>query len=225
MSEVRFAVGDADAGLAERLDKEISAFNATVCQRPARWSCRPSPTSSASANMAGVAERRLAVPFLRRRPGRTHRASRSAAHHRGQLCRRRLVVQRGREALLRRRSASAAGQIRNCPCCPALLRYVWKPTRSGASRWAAGRSAQGLRPPRGGHDLVTARGWPQDRRPADARGRAGDQDAGHRSASCAHAGWAKPCGPQSGAHRSVVGLLPPSGALHQPLHVGLQGRL
>jgi GNAT superfamily N-acetyltransferase len=30
MNEVRFAVGDADAGLAERLDKEISAFNATV---------------------------------------------------------------------------------------------------------------------------------------------------------------------------------------------------
>ena len=30
MSEVRFAVGDADAGLADRLDKEISAFNATV---------------------------------------------------------------------------------------------------------------------------------------------------------------------------------------------------
>ena len=30
MSEVRFAVGDADAGLAERLDKEISAFNAAV---------------------------------------------------------------------------------------------------------------------------------------------------------------------------------------------------
>jgi hypothetical protein len=30
MSDVRFAVGDADAGLAERLDKEISAFNAAV---------------------------------------------------------------------------------------------------------------------------------------------------------------------------------------------------
>ena len=30
MSEVRFAVGDADAGLAERLDKEISEFNAAV---------------------------------------------------------------------------------------------------------------------------------------------------------------------------------------------------
>src|SRR6266702_3163739 len=30
MSEVRFAVGDADASLAERLDKEISAFNAAV---------------------------------------------------------------------------------------------------------------------------------------------------------------------------------------------------
>ena len=30
MTEVRFAVGDADAGLAERLDKEISAFNAAV---------------------------------------------------------------------------------------------------------------------------------------------------------------------------------------------------
>jgi GNAT superfamily N-acetyltransferase len=30
MSEVRFAVGDADAGLADRLDEEISAFNATV---------------------------------------------------------------------------------------------------------------------------------------------------------------------------------------------------
>ena len=30
MSEVRFAVGDADAGLAERLDKEISAFNAAA---------------------------------------------------------------------------------------------------------------------------------------------------------------------------------------------------
>ncbi len=30
MSEVRFTVGDADAGLAERLDKEISAFNAAV---------------------------------------------------------------------------------------------------------------------------------------------------------------------------------------------------
>ena len=30
MSEVRFAVGDADAGLAERLDKEINAFNAAV---------------------------------------------------------------------------------------------------------------------------------------------------------------------------------------------------
>jgi GNAT superfamily N-acetyltransferase len=30
MSEVRFAVGDADADLAERLDKEISEFNAAV---------------------------------------------------------------------------------------------------------------------------------------------------------------------------------------------------
>jgi hypothetical protein len=30
MSEVRFAVGDADAGLQERLDKEISAYNAAV---------------------------------------------------------------------------------------------------------------------------------------------------------------------------------------------------
>jgi len=30
MSEVRFAVGDADAGLQERLDQEISAFNAAV---------------------------------------------------------------------------------------------------------------------------------------------------------------------------------------------------
>ena len=30
MSEVRFAVGDADAGLAGRLDKEISAFNAAA---------------------------------------------------------------------------------------------------------------------------------------------------------------------------------------------------
>jgi GNAT superfamily N-acetyltransferase len=30
MSEVRIAVGDADAGLAERLDQEISAFNAAV---------------------------------------------------------------------------------------------------------------------------------------------------------------------------------------------------
>jgi GNAT superfamily N-acetyltransferase len=30
MSEVRFTVGDADAGLAESLDKEISAFNAAV---------------------------------------------------------------------------------------------------------------------------------------------------------------------------------------------------
>jgi GNAT superfamily N-acetyltransferase len=30
MCGVRFAVGDADAGLAERLDKEISAFNAAV---------------------------------------------------------------------------------------------------------------------------------------------------------------------------------------------------
>ena len=30
MSEVRFAVGDADAGLRERLDEEISAFNAAV---------------------------------------------------------------------------------------------------------------------------------------------------------------------------------------------------
>ena len=30
MSEVRFTVGDADADLAERLDKEISAFNAAV---------------------------------------------------------------------------------------------------------------------------------------------------------------------------------------------------
>src|SRR5260370_40299127 len=30
MSEVRFIVGEADAGLQERLDKEISAFNAAV---------------------------------------------------------------------------------------------------------------------------------------------------------------------------------------------------
>ncbi len=30
MSEVRFVVGDADAGLAGRLDEEISAFNATI---------------------------------------------------------------------------------------------------------------------------------------------------------------------------------------------------
>src|SRR6187401_826245 len=30
MSEIRIAVGDADAGLAERLDQEISAFNAAV---------------------------------------------------------------------------------------------------------------------------------------------------------------------------------------------------
>jgi len=30
MSEVRIAVGDADAVLAERLDEEISSFNATV---------------------------------------------------------------------------------------------------------------------------------------------------------------------------------------------------
>ena len=30
MSEARFAVGGADAGLAERLDEEISSFNATV---------------------------------------------------------------------------------------------------------------------------------------------------------------------------------------------------
>jgi GNAT superfamily N-acetyltransferase len=30
MSELRFAVGDADADLAERLDKEISAFNAAA---------------------------------------------------------------------------------------------------------------------------------------------------------------------------------------------------
>jgi hypothetical protein len=30
MSEVRFAVADADAGLQERLDKEISAYNAAV---------------------------------------------------------------------------------------------------------------------------------------------------------------------------------------------------
>ena len=30
MDEVRFAVGDADADLAERLDKEINAFNAAV---------------------------------------------------------------------------------------------------------------------------------------------------------------------------------------------------
>src|SRR6266481_5818236 len=30
MSEVRFVVGDADAGLRERLDKEISAFNAAA---------------------------------------------------------------------------------------------------------------------------------------------------------------------------------------------------
>jgi hypothetical protein len=30
ISEVRFAVGDADAGLRERLDEEISAFNAAV---------------------------------------------------------------------------------------------------------------------------------------------------------------------------------------------------
>ena len=30
MSEVWFAVGDGDAGLQERLDKEISAYNAAV---------------------------------------------------------------------------------------------------------------------------------------------------------------------------------------------------
>ena len=30
MSEVRFVVGDADSGLAERLDEEISAFNAAA---------------------------------------------------------------------------------------------------------------------------------------------------------------------------------------------------
>ena len=30
MSETPFVVGEADAGLAERLDKEINAFNATV---------------------------------------------------------------------------------------------------------------------------------------------------------------------------------------------------
>lgn len=30
MREVRFAIGDVDADLAERLDKEISAFNAAV---------------------------------------------------------------------------------------------------------------------------------------------------------------------------------------------------
>ena len=30
MSDVRFAVGDADAGLRERLDEQISAFNAAV---------------------------------------------------------------------------------------------------------------------------------------------------------------------------------------------------
>ena len=30
MSEVRFAVGNADAGLQERLDKEISACNAAL---------------------------------------------------------------------------------------------------------------------------------------------------------------------------------------------------
>jgi hypothetical protein len=30
MSEIQFAVGDADADLAERLDREISAFNAAV---------------------------------------------------------------------------------------------------------------------------------------------------------------------------------------------------
>ena len=30
MSEVRFAVGNTDAGLQERLDKEISAFNAAL---------------------------------------------------------------------------------------------------------------------------------------------------------------------------------------------------
>ena len=30
MSEVRFVVGDADAGLAQRLDEEISAFNAAA---------------------------------------------------------------------------------------------------------------------------------------------------------------------------------------------------
>ena len=30
MSEVSFAVGDADAGLRERLDEEISAFNAAA---------------------------------------------------------------------------------------------------------------------------------------------------------------------------------------------------
>jgi hypothetical protein len=30
MSEVRFDVGDADAGLRERLDEEMSSFNAAV---------------------------------------------------------------------------------------------------------------------------------------------------------------------------------------------------
>ena len=30
MNEIRFVVGDADTGLQERLDKEISAFNASV---------------------------------------------------------------------------------------------------------------------------------------------------------------------------------------------------
>jgi hypothetical protein len=30
MSEIQFAVGDTDADLAERLDREISAFNAAV---------------------------------------------------------------------------------------------------------------------------------------------------------------------------------------------------
>jgi hypothetical protein len=30
MSEVRFAAGDADAGLQERLDEEISAYNVAV---------------------------------------------------------------------------------------------------------------------------------------------------------------------------------------------------
>ena len=30
MSEVRFVVGDANAGLAQRLDEEISAFNAAA---------------------------------------------------------------------------------------------------------------------------------------------------------------------------------------------------
>lgn len=30
MSEIPFVVGEADAGLAERLDKEINAFNAAV---------------------------------------------------------------------------------------------------------------------------------------------------------------------------------------------------